>query len=187
MSENWTFEEKFIGKPVTVQVYSVEEEIRFVLNGEEIERANPICGIASVQIPYQEGILTAKAFQNGKQTAEFSLATAGIAYKIHIIPETTEIHADNRDLCYYDIFVEDESGCFVSDAETEIECRVINAELIGIFSGNPANEDQYGSNRCHVFGGRAVAIVKSNYPSEIKVIVSGKGLKSGLDDRVISK
>ncbi len=187
VSENWTFAEKFIGKPVTVQVYSAEEEIRFVLNGEEVERTKTVCGIATAQIPYQEGVLTAKAFQDGTQTAEFSLVTVGDAYKIHIIPETAEIRADNRDLCYYDILVEDEAGCLVSNAENTIECKVINAELVGIFSGNPANEDQYGSNQCHVFGGRATAIVKSNYASEIKVIVSGEGLKSGLDDSVRSK
>jgi hypothetical protein len=50
---------------------------------------------------------------------------------------------------------------------------------MGIFSGDPANEDQYGSNRCHAFEGRAVAIVRTSKPGTVKLIVGGEGLYSG--------
>lgn len=90
-------------------------------------------------------------------------------------------------MCYYDIFVEDENGKLVPDAEYETECKVFGGKLLGIFSGNPSNEDQYGTNKCHTFGGKAVAIVKCQFPGEIKMVVSARGLKSAVNNSVIAK
>ena len=184
VSETWTFDDEYIGKPVKTEVYSTDDEIVFFLNGKEIAKATPLNGIAAAEIPYQKGKLTAAAYKNGKETARFSIETTCKAYKLNIVSEKTEITADNRDLCYYDIFVEDENGKLVSDAEYETECKVFGAELLGIFSGNPSNEDQYGTNKCHTFGGKAVAIVKRQSPGVIKIVVSAKGLKSAENSSV---
>ena len=141
----------------------------------------PVKGIASVEIPYQKGEVTAIAVRNGIEEMRFSLKTTEKAYKVKIVPESDSITADNRELCYYDIFVVDENDNLVTDGEFEIECELFNGELLGVFSGNPCNEDQYGSNKCHTFYGKAVAIVKCRYPGNIKLIVSAKELKSCLD------
>ncbi|MGN1127452.1 MAG: hypothetical protein ACI4T6_00695, partial [Candidatus Flemingiibacterium sp.] len=60
-------------------------------------------------------------------------------------------------------------------------CIVDGGELMGIFSGDPCNEDQYGSNICHAFEGRAVAIVRASKPGDVTVIVGSEGLYSGKD------
>lgn len=60
-----------------------------------------------------------------------------------------------------------------------LTCLVDGAELMGIFSGNPANEDQYGSNQCHAFEGRAVAVVRTSTPGVVKLTVGSEGLYSG--------
>ena len=181
VSESWTFDDEYIGKPVKTDVYTTADEIIFFLNGTEIGRAVPVKGIASVEIPYQKGEVTAIAVRNGIEEMRFSLKTTEKAYKVKIVPESDSITADNRELCYYDIFVVDENDNLVTDGEFEIECELFNGELLGVFSGNPCNEDQYGSNKCHTFCGKAVAIVKCRYPGNIKLIVSAKGLKSCLD------
>lgn len=51
---------------------------------------------------------------------------------------------------------------------------------MGIFSGNPKNEDQYGSNKCHAFYGKAVAVVRCGYECELEIYVKSNGLKSGM-------
>jgi hypothetical protein len=57
---------------------------------------------------------------------------------------------------------------------------VEGGSLLGIFSGDPANDDQYGSPVCHAFEGRAVAIVRTKTPGEVTLTVIADGLKTGI-------
>ena len=50
---------------------------------------------------------------------------------------------------------------------------------MGIFSGDPKNEDQYCSDTCHAFYGRAAAVVRTKTPGTVKVTVGGEGLRAG--------
>ena len=61
----------------------------------------------------------------------------------------------------------------------EISCIVDGCELLGVFSGDPKNEDRYGDNRCHLFEGRAVAIVRAYDKGEVTVRVGAKKVQSG--------
>jgi methionyl-tRNA formyltransferase len=56
---------------------------------------------------------------------------------------------------------------------------VTGGELMGIFSADPKNEDQYGSDRCHAFEGRALLVVRTNTPGTVTVSVGSAGLLSG--------
>jgi beta-galactosidase len=48
--DTWTFDDKYIGKPVKVEVYTDADEIKFILNGKDIASATPIDGIATADI-----------------------------------------------------------------------------------------------------------------------------------------
>ena len=52
---------------------------------------------------------------------------------------------------------------------------------MGIFSGDPANDDQYGSDTCHAYEGRAVAIVMADRPGTVRLTVESPGLADGCD------
>ena len=94
-------------------------------------------------------------------------------------PEKKTVKADGRDLLYFDIDITDIGGSHVPDAKNALRCTVTGCELLGIFSGDPRNEDIYGSNECHAFTGRATAVVRAKDRGGITVIVSGDGLASG--------
>mgnify|MGYP002766329821 CR=1 FL=1 len=64
VSDSWTFEDKYIGKPVKDKVYTDTEEIRFTLNVRTVGSAKPKEGIASLDIPYEKGELTAVFYKN---------------------------------------------------------------------------------------------------------------------------
>ena len=49
-----------------------------------------------------------------------------------------------------------------------------------IFSGEPKNEEQYTSNKCHAFEGRALAVVRTSNPGDVRIIVGADGLESGI-------
>ena len=55
----------------------------------------------------------------------------------------------------------------------------MGGELLGVFSGDPCNEDQYTSNRCHAFKGRALAIVRTKNPGAVGVKIYCEGLAAG--------
>lgn len=177
--DTWTFDDAYLGKPVKADVYTDADEIAFLLNGREIGRARPEGAIASLDIPYEKGELTAVAYKNGAECGRSSLHTVGAPAGVKVEPESSAFAADHRDLCYFDITVVDATGERVPDAGNELTCLVDGGELMGVFSGDPKNEDQYTSNRCHAFQGRALAIVRASAPGQVTVHVGGSGLRTG--------
>ena len=177
--DSWTFDDKYLTKPVKCEVYTDADEIEWLLNGKSLGRSKPEKAIATFDIPYEKGEITAIAYKNGAECGRSSLHTVGAPAAVTVTPEMTTLKADNRDLCYFDITVVDANGDRVPDAKNALTCIVDGGELMGIFSGDPKNEDQYGSNACHAFEGRAVAIVRSTTPGKLTITVGGSGLNSG--------
>lgn len=177
--DTWTFDDEYIGKPVKVDVYTDADEVKFELNGKEIGTAKTVDNIATIDIPYEKGEVKATSYRDGKEIKSSLLHTVGEAVSVSVEAETNQICADNRDLCYFDITIVDENGDRVPDADNEIFASVTGGELMCIFSGDPANEDDYTSDRCHTFYGRAVAVVRSNTSGDVKITVISKNLKTG--------
>ena len=177
--EVWTFDDKYVGCKVKVETYTDADEIVWQLNGKEIGRSSPVKAIASLEIVYQKGILTAISIKNGVEVNRYSLSTTTEASQIVVTPESTEFAADARDLCYFGICITDDQQRLIADAAHEIQCEVEGAELLGVFSGNPCNEDQYTSNTCHVFRGRALAVVKTSNSGKVSITVTSSNLTSG--------
>ncbi len=178
VNDSWTFDDEYIGKPVKAEVYTDADEIRFILNGNDVGTAKPEAGIASLDIPYEKGELTAVSYKDGKEIKKSSLHTVGLPSKVKIIPEKTEFAADNRDLCYFDLYVCDENGDRVPYAENELICVCSGGELMCVFSGNPSNEDFYTSEKCHAFEGRAVAVVRAKESGNITLTIGGEKLQA---------
>ncbi|MBQ8510473.1 MAG: DUF4982 domain-containing protein [Clostridia bacterium] len=179
--DSWTFDDKYLGKPVKCEVYTDADEIEWFVNGRRLGTSKPEKVIATFDIPYEKGKISVIAYKNGEVCGKSSLHTVGAPAAVKVEAETASLAADNRDLCYFDITVVDENGDRVPDAKSALTCIVDGGELMGIFSGDPANEDRYGSNACHAFEGRAVAIVRTTKPGQVKVTVGSAGLLSGSD------
>ena len=116
--------------------------------------------------------MTAVAYKNGAEVNRYSLYTTNSASRIVVTPEAKEFLADNRDLCYFDISITDDVGRLIADAQSEVFCEVAGGELLGIYSGDPCNEDQFTSNVCHTYRGRALAVVRATTPGEVALTVS---------------
>ena len=109
-----------------------------------------------------------------------SIVTFSAPAKITVTPESDSFKADGRDLCYFEIQLVDSDGNRITDATDEISCIVDGCELLGVFSGDPKNEDEYGKNRCHLFEGRAVAIVRAKDKGEVTIRVGAEKVQSGV-------
>lgn len=184
--DTWTFDDKYLGIPVKTEVYTLADEVRFVLNGKSVGTAKPQKGVASVNIPYEKGELRADTYKDGKLIISSVLKTTGDAKYIKIIPETTEILADGKDLAYFEINITDDNGNRIVNAKNKLKCCVSGGELLCIFSGDPCTEDDYISPVCHAFGGRAIAIVKTEQKGNVKITVESDNLISDSSD-IIAK
>lgn len=179
VNDTWTFEEKYIGKPVKCEVYTDADEVEWFINGRNLGRSVPQKAIAYMDVAYEPGELSVITYKDGKPCGGASLRTVGKAFGISVIAEKNSLTADGRDLCFFDISVNDADGNRIPDAKTRLTCIVTGGELLGIFSGDPKNEDMYGADVCHAFYGRAVAIVKTKSPGNVTVTVGGEGLCAG--------
>jgi len=177
--DTWTFDESYIGSPVKCEVYTTCDEVEWILNGKTVGKSAPEKAIATMDIPYEKGTLTAVCYADGKECGRDSIVTVGAPAKITVTPEHDSFKADGRDLCYFEIQLVDKDGNRITDATDEISCIVDGCELLGVFSGDPKNEDRYGDNRCHLFEGRAVAIVRAYDKGEVTIRVGAKKVQSG--------
>ncbi len=174
--DTWTFEDRYVGKPVKVDVYTDAEETEFLLNGRSLGRAPVERDIATMEIPYEPGTLTAVCYRDGKETGRVSLETVGEETSLVLAPEREAFRADGRDLLYVRICAEDGAGRRVTECRREIRCSVEGGRLLGVFSGDPKNEDVYGSDTCHLFEGRALAVISADAPGTVRVRVMSEGL-----------
>ena len=176
VSSTWNFDDAYLGKPVKAEVYTDAHRVVFFLNGREVAQAVPEAGIASADILYERGELKAVSYKEDQQVGEYTLRTVGSPAKVLVEAERAELAADNRDLCYFSIRIVDGENDLVADAANELVCSCQGGELMAIFSGDPKNEDQYTSDRCHAYCGTAVAVVRTKNPGTVRLTVVSEGL-----------
>ena len=181
VQDSWTFDDAYIGKPVPCEVYTDADEIVWYLNGREVGRSTPVEATVRLEIPYEKGELAVTAYKNGEICGSSFLHTVGQPTQVLVEAETPAIRADARDLCYFDITIADENGHRVPDQKSLLRASVEGGKLLGIFSGDPANDDQYGSDTCHAYEGRAVAIVMTDQFGTVRLTVTSPGLADGCD------
>ncbi len=177
--DSWTFDDAYIGKPVKCEVYTDADEIEWFVNGVSVGKSAPVKAIATMDIPYEKGEISVIAYKNGEKVGCSSLHTVGAAAALTLTPETGSLKADGQDLCYVDISLTDGAGDRIPDDRRQITCTVEGGCLIGVYSADPANEDQYGSDTCHLYEGRAVAVIKADAAGDVKITVTADGVAAG--------
>jgi beta-galactosidase len=180
VKKNWTFEDDYIGKPVKVEAYCDCDEVEFFVNGRSVGKAKSEKLVASLEIPYEPGILEAVAIRNGEPSAKDRLTTSGAPAKIVLTPDRTVISADGLDLCFIHATVLDADNNPVITSEVELSAKVEGAGVLaGFGSGNPCTPENYGTGKRLVFDGRALLCVRAGRSAgDIRIDVSADGLES---------
>ena len=112
----------------------------------------------------------------GRVVGTSSLSTVGTPAALTVAPERPSLCADGRDLAYFSVTVTDARGRRVPDAACALRAHADGGELVAFFSGDPKNEDAYGTDACHAFCGHALAVVRTRRPGEVLLTVGGDGL-----------
>jgi len=178
--ESWNWRSN---STVTVLCFANCPEVTLTLNDQVIgtkKLSEAVRGVLSWQVPYEPGTLKAFGHAADGTTCEYVLQTAGAASRIELLPDTTRLHADGKDVSHVEFRIVDADGVRVSNAEPEVKFELTGpANLIGIGNGNVNSVEDCHTNHHHAFQGRGLAIVQtSTNAGTITLQATAPGLES---------
>ena len=173
------------GQLIDIRVVSNAPEIELFVNGDskgrvklDLQHGDKLTG--DWQIPYVPGELYAVAYdENGKVIAEDTKNSFGDVANICLKADKTEVSADDEELVFVEISMEDAEGNPVENANNRVTVTVTGAGVLaGLDNGDSTDTDQYQTRSKCLFSGKLLAVVRSNGSAgEIKVSVTSEGLK----------
>lgn len=133
------------------------------------------------EVPFNPGILKARAYKNGKAAAEYVLKTTGRPEKIILESDGSSIYADGEDIASVKVLVVDHDGNVVPDADIEVTINVTGAGFnAGLGNGDNKNTESYKDNRHHVYQGKARLFIQSNgQKGDIQIEAASNELSTG--------
>jgi len=159
-SWNWSGWE---GKPIEVEVYTKEPEVKLYLNDKligtkKVSRETEFKAVFTV--PYEAGTLRAQTCW-GRIKA---LHTAGKPARLRLTPDRSVITADGQDLSFIVVEVIDKNGNVCPDAAIPCEAFVKGqGTLLSFASADLKDIEPYTSSRVKTWKGRALLVVRSTH------------------------
>jgi beta-galactosidase len=130
------------------------------------------------QVPFESGTLKAVGHANGQDVCNYVLKTAGSPSRIELLPDSTEIHADGKDVCQVEFRIVDENGIRVLNTAPEVTFEMTGpARLLGIGNGDVNSVENCKTDTHQAFQGRGLAILQTTAtPGEITLQATAPGL-----------
>ena len=152
------------GSTQTVLCFTNCPEVTLNLNGKDLgtkKSSDAVNGILSWQVPYESGTLSATSHA-GQDTVACVLKTAGPPARIELIPDTTQLRANAKDISHVEYRIVDASGIRVPDADSEVTFSLTGpAKILGIGNGDIDNDELPQSTAHKAYEGRGLAIVQA--------------------------
>lgn len=170
------------GEKLKVYVYTHSQIVKLELNGKIIGEQT-IDGKKSVtatfEVPYEDGVLTARCYDNGQETSSQTLKTVGKPASIRMTADRDVIRADRNDLSYVMIEIIDSEGNVVPYADMLVNFEIKgNGEIAGVGNGNPVDMSSFQQPRKKVYLGICLAIIRpESTPGKITLTATAEGLK----------
>ncbi|MBO3769188.1 MAG: DUF4982 domain-containing protein [Candidatus Brockarchaeota archaeon] len=177
---SWTWP-GYEGKPILVDVYSVNSEVELLLNGKSIGRkpaGKPNRYIASFETVYEPGELMAVGYENGVEVSRSVLRTAGKPARIILKPDRSVLKAEFGDLSYVAVELVDAAGNLCHNATNNIYFTVYGVgSILAVGNSNPVSEEMYIGNQRRAYEGRAMVVIRADgEPGEIVLTATADGL-----------
>ncbi len=146
LSPHWNWKGRE-GKNISVRAYSNCDEVELFLNEKSLgKQAVPANSHLEWQVPYAPGVLSAKGFKDGKDSAFALQETTGDPVSIVLMPDSATLKADGEDVSVVTVRVVDQQGKSVPTANNLIHFSLEGpGRIIGVGNGDPSchEPDQY--------------------------------------------
>jgi beta-galactosidase len=175
----WPVEE---GTEIKVQVYSRSPEVELLLNGSSLGKAATEEYVATFQVPYAYGELTAVSLDGDQEISRDHIYSAGAATALKITPDKTVLTADGHALCFALVEIVDENGAPVPYAEAEIHADITGAATLQAFgSARPITEENYTKGVGTAYQGKMLAVIRAGSDAgNATLCVQADGLASAV-------
>lgn len=176
-SWNWPCHE---GKTCQVDVYSMDDEVILLRNGNEIGRkpagrANRY--MASFEVSYEPGFLDAVGMRAGLEASRTRLQTSGRPASIRLTADRDILDKGFGDLGYILAEVVDDKGIRNPSATNRLFFEAVGAgSILAVGNGDPDSNEPYVGNTRSVHGGIATVVVRAEGEGVICLTVSAEGL-----------
>ncbi|MDR1700608.1 MAG: DUF4982 domain-containing protein [Lachnoclostridium sp.] len=133
------------------------------------------------QIPYEEGVLQAFAYDEEYQViASDEQKSFGDPVSIQLLSDKTVMSGNGEDLIFVEIRTLDKEGVFVANSRSRMNVSVTGAgRLIGLDNGDSTDYDAYKGTSRKLFSGKLLAIIAAKQESgDIQLKVSSPSLES---------
>jgi beta-galactosidase len=179
-SWNWSGRE---GQKFQVHVYTRSQLVKVELNGklvgeQTVDQEKSIT--ASFEVPFEPGILVARCFDDGKETASQTLKTTGKPASLRLVADRTKIRADRNDLSYVMAEVIDNDGNIVPDADNIVVNFEITGKgkIAGVGNGSHSDMSSFQLPQKKAYQGICLAIIRpEKTPGVINLKATAEGLK----------
>jgi beta-galactosidase len=176
--ESWTWDVA-PDHPMVVHVYTPGDRVAVLLDGSEVAAGTPFQAMATVTVPYRPGVLTAVAYDGGREIGRTSLRTVGAPAAVRLTSDVRTLTTGRDDLAHVLAEVVDRRGNVVPDAVVEVAFDVGGAgSLAAVGNGNPHNVDSFRLPRRHTWHGKALAILRpAKRPGTLTMTATAPGLR----------
>jgi beta-galactosidase len=180
---HWTWLDR-VGQVTPVHVYTSGDEAELFLNGESLGRKKKEqfqYRIRWDDVVYHPGELKVVAYKDGKEWATDTMKTAGVAGKLELKADRSEIAGDGHDLSYITLTVRDSTGTMVPRAKNLVHFSIDGpGEIVATDNGDPTDLNIFSSHDRKAFNGLALVIVKAKHGQTGAVTITAKS--DGLPD-----
>lgn len=184
---NWEGSE---GQAIPVFVYTNGDGAELFLNGKSLglRSKNPRSDVPTERyrlmwprVKYEPGELKAIAYQEGQKIGEAIVRTAGPAAYLKLTPDRSTISASGEDLsyCLVEAFDKNHNPC--PNADNLVRFTIQGpATIASVGNGNPQSLEPFVADRCRLFHGKAMLIVRSELDKrgQVRIGAVSEGLKS---------
>ena len=183
--KSWSWE-GHKGEKMQVHVYTRSKLVKLELNGKPVgeQAVDDIKSItATFEVPYEPGTLTARAFDNGIETATETIKTVGKPTAVRLTADRSAIKADRNDLSYVMAEIVDSEGNVVPYADNvQVNFEISgNGEIAGVGSGSPTDMSSFQKPLKKSWQGRCLAIVRpKGEAGKIVLTARAEGLKEAV-------
>ena len=165
------------GQMIDVPVMSNCSRVELYLNGrrigaEDVDRNDPERCRPAWKVPFEAGELRAVGYDpDGNAVCTDSRYTPGESAALRLTAEQETLRGNGTDLAFITVAAEDSDGRPVENARDRVTLYVDGGgTLLGTDNGDSTDPDSYKSPERHLFGGKLLAVVRSDGSGEDVVI-----------------
>ena len=135
-----------------------------------------------MDVKYEPGTVKVVAYDDdGNAVSEKEIRTAGAPHHIELSADRTELSADGEDISFVTATIVDQNGNPCPTDNTQLKFKVTGeGSFKAVCNGDPTSLEMFHKPTMKAFNGKLVVLVQSGTESgDIKLTVSGRGLKEG--------